>query len=110
MIASRDGTTVAPGTTPVPIAATRPPIRRRRSLVGRAWRWFVTALWFGVAALAIAGLVLIGAIYRQARTDRARPAEAIVVLGTAQYNGWPVPSSGPASTGPSRSGETGTPR
>jgi uncharacterized SAM-binding protein YcdF (DUF218 family) len=39
----------------------------------------------------IAGLVLVLAIYRQARTDQARPAEAIVVLGTAQYNGWPGP-------------------
>ena len=35
--------------------------------------------------------MLVVAIYRQARTDQARPAQAIVVLGTAQYNGWPGP-------------------
>ncbi len=91
MIASRDGTTVAPGTLPAPAPSPARPIRRRRSLWGETWRWFVTALWFSLAALAIAGLFLIGAIYRQARTDGARPAEAIVVLGTAQYNGWPGP-------------------
>jgi uncharacterized SAM-binding protein YcdF (DUF218 family) len=51
----------------------------------------VTLFWFGAAALIVAGLVLVLAIYRQARTDQARPAEAIVVLGTAQYNGWPGP-------------------
>jgi uncharacterized SAM-binding protein YcdF (DUF218 family) len=91
MIASRDGTTVAPGVPPAPAAPPARPTRRRRSLWGETWRWFVTALWFSLAALAIAGLFLIGAIYRQARTDGARPAEAIVVLGTAQYNGWPGP-------------------
>jgi uncharacterized SAM-binding protein YcdF (DUF218 family) len=51
----------------------------------------VTALWFSVAAVLVAGMVLIAAIYRQARTDGARPAQAIVVLGTAQFNGWPGP-------------------
>jgi uncharacterized SAM-binding protein YcdF (DUF218 family) len=91
MIASHDGATVAPGTSSAPAPRPAPPIRRRRSPWGETWRWFVTALWFSLAALAIAGLFLIGAIYRQARTDGARPAEAIVVLGTAQYNGWPGP-------------------
>jgi uncharacterized SAM-binding protein YcdF (DUF218 family) len=91
MIASHDGATVAPGTSSAPAPRPAPLIRRRRSLWGETWRWFVTALWFSLAALAIAGLFLIGAIYRQARTDGARPAEAIVVLGTAQYNGWPGP-------------------
>jgi uncharacterized SAM-binding protein YcdF (DUF218 family) len=42
-------------------------------------------------ALLVAGAFLVFAIYRQARTDTARPAEAIVVLGTAQFNGWPGP-------------------
>jgi uncharacterized SAM-binding protein YcdF (DUF218 family) len=66
-------------------------MRRCRSLWGEFWRWGVTLFWFSAAALIIAGLVLVFAIYRQARTDQARPAEAIVVLGTAQYNGWPGP-------------------
>ena len=66
-------------------------MRRRRSLWGEVWRWGVTLFWFAAAALIVAGLVLVLAIYRQARTDQARPAEAIVVLGTAQYNGWPGP-------------------
>jgi uncharacterized SAM-binding protein YcdF (DUF218 family) len=51
----------------------------------------MTLVGFFLAALVVAGLVLIVAIYRQARTDQARPAQAIVVLGTAQYNGWPGP-------------------
>ena len=91
MIASRNGTTVAPGASPAPVAPPARPVRRRRSLWGETWRWFVTAVWFALAALAKAGLFLVGTIYRQARVDGARPAEAIVVLGTAQYNGWPGP-------------------
>jgi uncharacterized SAM-binding protein YcdF (DUF218 family) len=93
MIASRDGATVASAAAPVPGSpAARPsPLRRRRSPWGEVWRWVLTLVWFCVAALIITGLVLVVAIYRQARTDQARPAEAIVVLGTAQYNGWPGP-------------------
>lgn len=90
MISSPDGATVAP---PVPGNSpnSRPSHRRRRSLWGELWRWGVTLLWFTIVALMIAGVVLVAAIYRQARTDSARPAQAIVVLGTAQYNGWPGP-------------------
>jgi uncharacterized SAM-binding protein YcdF (DUF218 family) len=93
MISSRDGTTISPATTPVPDsqAAHPSPLRRRRSRWGELWRWGVTLVGFCVAALVVAGLVLVVAIYRQARTDQARPAQAIVVLGTAQYNGWPGP-------------------
>ncbi|MDQ3513475.1 MAG: YdcF family protein [Chloroflexota bacterium] len=36
------------------------------------------------------GVALIATIYRQARTDEARPVQAIVVLGAAQYNGRPT--------------------
>lgn len=85
---SDDTTAVSPGTSS-PKARTS--IARRRSLWGEIWRWGVTALWFTIAATIIAGLVLITAIYRQARIDGARPAQAIVVLGTAQFNGWPGP-------------------
>ena len=91
MFAARDSAAIAPGAPPAPTAQPATPLRRHRSLWGETWRWFATAAWFTLAALAIAGLFLIGAIYRQARTDGARPAEAIVVLGTAQYNGWPGP-------------------
>jgi uncharacterized SAM-binding protein YcdF (DUF218 family) len=93
MITSRDGTTIPPATTPVSDSlVTRPaPLRRRRSLWGELWRWGVTLVGFCVAALVVAALVLVVAIYRQARTDQTRPTEAIIVLGTAQYNGWPGP-------------------
>src|SRR5215203_6929454 len=93
MISSHDGTTVVPAATPVPdsMVARPSPLRRRRSRWGELWRWGVTLVGFCVAALIITGLVLVVAIYRQARTDQARPAQAIVVLGTAQYNGWPGP-------------------
>jgi uncharacterized SAM-binding protein YcdF (DUF218 family) len=93
MMTSSDGTTIVPASAPVPgsPASRSSPMRRRRSLWGEFWRWGVTLFWFSAAALIIAGLVLVFAIYRQARTDQARPAEAIVVLGTAQYNGWPGP-------------------
>ncbi len=39
----------------------------------------------------ILGASLLGAVYWQARTDETRPVDAIVVLGTAQYNGRPSP-------------------
>src|SRR5918998_3011576 len=93
MMFSRDGATVAPAAAPVPDSPVvrSSPLRRRRSPWGEIWRWGVTLVWFCLAALVVAGLVLVVAIYRQARTDQVRPAEAIVVLGTAQYNGWPGP-------------------
>jgi uncharacterized SAM-binding protein YcdF (DUF218 family) len=90
MITLSDGTTVVPPVTE-PLPGQQPRLRRRRSLWGELWRWTVTAILFAVAAVVVAGLVLIAAIYRQARTDGARPAQAIVVLGTAQFNGWPGP-------------------
>src|SRR5262245_16408617 len=64
---------------------------RSRTLWGELWRWTVTLVWFVIAASVITGLVLVLAIYRQARAEQARPADAIVVLGTAQFNGWPGP-------------------
>jgi uncharacterized SAM-binding protein YcdF (DUF218 family) len=93
MIASRADTTIDPAVAPVgnSLAARPAPLRRRRSLWGELWRWGLTLFWFCAAAVVVAGLVLVVSIYRQARTDQARPAQAIVVLGTAQYNGWPGP-------------------
>lgn len=90
MITSSDGQAVAPPVSGNP-SASQPPRRRRRSLWGELWRWGVTLLWFSGMAAIIAGVVLVASIYRQARTDSARPSQAIVVLGTAQYNGWPGP-------------------
>ena len=49
------------------------------------------AVVFGLIAPPLLGGLLVLAIYRQARTDQARPADAIVVLGTAQFNGRPGP-------------------
>jgi uncharacterized SAM-binding protein YcdF (DUF218 family) len=91
MISTRDGSTVAPATAPSARSRTARPLRRRRSLWGEVWRWWLTFVGFAVVALLVAGAFLVFAIYRQARTDTARPAEAIVVLGTAQFNGWPGP-------------------
>ncbi len=50
-------------------------------------RWLLAAL---VLALA-AWLVSVGLVVAAARADRAGPADAIVVLGAAQYNGQPSP-------------------
>lgn len=88
---------IIPGETTAPIPHLQQPTRRtsgtrfRRSLWGELWRWFVTALWFSVLAVVITSTAVVLAIYQQARADGARPAQAIVVLGTAQYNGWPGP-------------------
>lgn len=67
----------------------RPARKRRRPLLAEAWRWLVTGAIFAGLASGLLGAVLIAAIYRQARTDQTRPVEAIVVLGTAQFNGRP---------------------
>ena len=44
-----------------------------------------------VAALVLYLAVTLAQVWRAARADQARPAEAIVVFGTAQYNGVPSP-------------------
>lgn len=90
MISSRDGSAVAPApTAAAPARAARP--LRRRAFWGELWRWWLTLVGFVVVAALVAAAFLIFSIYRQARIDTARPAEAIVVLGTAQFNGWPGP-------------------
>jgi len=62
-----------------------------RSLPAELWRWVIVAaitlpLLFGVA---VAGVAV--AVYRQARQSQLVPADAIVVMGAAQYNGNPSP-------------------
>lgn len=65
-------------------AGTPRPARRR------GWRrWVVPLLVFTILVGPVIELALVGAIYVQARTDQARPVDAIVVLGTTQYNGVP---------------------
>jgi uncharacterized SAM-binding protein YcdF (DUF218 family) len=97
-----DGNPVGfPAAAPSPIeqpAATRPPVppaaparRWRRSAWGELWRWLLTALVFVLVAGLVLMIGLVLAIYWQARTDQVRPVDAIVVLGTAQYNGRPGP-------------------
>lgn len=62
------------------------PRQRSRKL---AWvRSFVVLV---VLAIPLFLLLIAGAVYWQARTDEARTADAIVVLGAAQYNGRPSP-------------------
>jgi uncharacterized SAM-binding protein YcdF (DUF218 family) len=68
---------------PEVVGAPHRPHRWRR-VVG----WLVLAavlapvVWYGVALFQV---------WRTARTDRARPAQAIIVLGAAQYDGRPSP-------------------
>ena len=66
-------------------------MRRRRSLWGELWRWLVTSFWFLFFAVLISSAILMLSIYLQARTECTVPAQAVVLLVTAQYNGWPVP-------------------
>lgn len=62
---------------------------RRR---GRIRRWLAPVLVFLILAGPILELALVGAVYVQARIDQTRPVDAIVVLGTTQYNGVPSPT------------------
>jgi uncharacterized SAM-binding protein YcdF (DUF218 family) len=62
-----------------------------RSRRRRAGRWVVAIL---LTLLVVAGGGTVGSpalVVAQARTDEARPVDAIVVMGAAQYNGRPSP-------------------
>ncbi len=61
---------------------------KRRS---RKWAWFRSLLVLLILAIPLFVFLIAGAVYWQARTDEASPADAIVVLGAAQYNGRPSP-------------------
>jgi uncharacterized SAM-binding protein YcdF (DUF218 family) len=54
-------------------------------------KWVVAFLVMALLAPPLLGTSLLAAVYWQARTDEVRPVDAIVVLGTAQYNGRPGP-------------------
>jgi len=68
-----------------------PPKRRRRSPMVELWRWIVMLVLFVLVAGGLLGASLVAAIYWQARADQGRPVDAIVVLGTVQYDGRPQP-------------------
>jgi uncharacterized SAM-binding protein YcdF (DUF218 family) len=53
----------------------------------RALRWALGLLVFGLACWAL----LVVGVWMYGRRDEARPADAIVVLGAAQYDGRPSP-------------------
>lgn len=61
------------------------PAARRK----RRFRWIPPLLLFVVLVVPLLLASLIGVIYWQARTDEATTADAIVVLGAAQWNGRP---------------------
>lgn len=64
--------------------------QRRAPRTGLA-RWIYRFIMFAVVAVPVAILLIMGGVYWQARTDQARPVDAIVILGAAQYNGQPSP-------------------
>ena len=61
-----------------------PVIERRRP---RRRRWLVLGLLGLFALVALYYLFNLFEVWRSARNDEARPADAIVVLGAAQYDG-----------------------
>ncbi len=64
------------------------PVRRpTRGVVGGVRR----ALAWAGTLFVVVFFALVGRIYLEGRRDEAAPADAIVVLGTAQYNGVPSP-------------------
>jgi uncharacterized SAM-binding protein YcdF (DUF218 family) len=79
---------------PTPLAPDRtepraPSIARSRRR--RAGRWAI-AIVLSIAILVVGGILgVMTLVYLQARTDEARPVDAIVVMGAAQYNGRPSP-------------------
>lgn len=62
---------------------------RFEGIARRGHRRWVTVLAGLVLLVPLTLFGILGAIYWQARTDEARPVDAIVVMGAAQYNGHP---------------------
>jgi len=52
-------------------------------------RWTITIVITAIAAITLLGLSLIAAIYMSARDSSTMPADAIIVMGAAQFNGVP---------------------
>ncbi len=63
---------------------------RRLLTLHLPWRWRTLALWI-VAVVALVQVVLAIAVWWQGAHDDRQPADAILVLGAAQWNGAPSP-------------------
>lgn len=62
-----------------------------RGLLAELWRWAVVAAITVPLLLAVAVAGIAVAVHRQARQSQLVAADAIVVMGAAQYNGRPSP-------------------
>jgi uncharacterized SAM-binding protein YcdF (DUF218 family) len=62
--------------------------QRRNGPTGIA-RWIYRLVMVFAVLVPLGILLITGGVYWQARTDQARPVDAIVILGAAQYNGRP---------------------
>jgi uncharacterized SAM-binding protein YcdF (DUF218 family) len=67
------------------------PVKRSRDSGSEIRRWLITLAITLVLAAGLLGGSLVVAIYMAARSDQERHADAIVVMGAAQYNGRPSP-------------------
>jgi uncharacterized SAM-binding protein YcdF (DUF218 family) len=77
-------------TRPMPVTRRRTQPRKRRTTVP-LFRLFGAALLVALVFVVVAALALGFLIKRQAGRDEARPSDAIVVLGAAQWDGRPSP-------------------
>ena len=69
-----------------------PPKKRTRGKWGEIWRWSLILGVTLVIAVGLLGVSLVGAIYWQSRANEPHSVDAIIVLGTAQYDGRPSPA------------------
>ncbi|HYP59554.1 MAG TPA: YdcF family protein [Thermomicrobiales bacterium] len=65
------------------------PIKRSRGTGSEIRRWFLTIFITAILAICLLGGSLVVAIYMAARSDQERHADAIVVMGAAQFDGRP---------------------
>jgi uncharacterized SAM-binding protein YcdF (DUF218 family) len=70
----------------------RRPTKFWRGPLAESWRWCLIFTATAVIAIALLVFSLLGAIYWQARSSESHPVDAIIVLGTAQYDGRPSPA------------------
>jgi uncharacterized SAM-binding protein YcdF (DUF218 family) len=57
----------------------------------RPWRWVAWVVVAATVTVALYGLVTFVQVWNTGRSDEARPVDAIVVMGAAQYDGRPSP-------------------